>query len=61
MAVGWNYVDGYKYYFDDYGRMVQDVDAILGLQSSYILMINKQSNCVTMYAYDPVTASYCIL
>ena len=60
MAVGWNYVDGYKYYFDDYGRMVQDVDAILGLQSSYILMINKQSNCVTMYAYDPVTASYCI-
>ena len=60
MAVGWNYIDGYKYYFDGYGKMVQDVDALIGLQSSYILKINKQSNCVTMYAYDPATASYCI-
>lgn len=60
MAVGWTYIDGYKYYFDGYGKMVQDIDSLIGLQSSYILKINKQSNCVTMYAYDPATASYCI-
>ena len=60
MYRGWNYIDGFKYYFDDSGKMIQNVDSIIGVQSSYILKINKQMNCVTMYAYDPGTGSYCI-
>lgn len=49
---GWHYVDGYKFYFDSFGRLVQDVDALIGRQSSYLLKVNKALNCLTVYAKD---------
>lgn len=49
---GWQYVDGYKFYFDSFGRLVQDVDALIGKQPSYLLKVNKTLNCLTVYAKD---------
>lgn len=49
---GWQYLDGYKFYFDSYGRLVQDVDTLIGKQSSYFLKVNKTLNCLTVYAKD---------
>ena len=49
---GWHYVDGLKFYFDSWGRLVQDVDALIGKQSSYLLKVNKTLNCLTVYAKD---------
>lgn len=60
MATGWKYADGYKYYFGSDGRMVEDLTDIVGMNSSYYTMINKQQNTVTLYAYDAATGSYCI-
>ena len=31
---GWQYVDGYKFYFDSYGRLVQNVEPLIGKQST---------------------------
>ncbi len=52
VLTGWQYIDGYKYYFREDGRLVQDVDSIIGKQSSYIIKINKLANCLTVYAKD---------
>ena len=49
---GWQYVDGYKFYFDSYGRLVQNVEPLIGKQSSYLLKVNKPLNCLTVYAKD---------
>lgn len=49
---GWQYLDGYKFYFDSYGRLVQDVEPIIGKQGSYLLKVNKTLNCLTVYAKD---------
>lgn len=49
---GWQYIDGFKYYFDEGGQLIQDVDALIGKQSSYQLKINKLMNCLTVYAKD---------
>jgi len=49
---GWHYIDGLKFYFDSWGRLVQDVDALIGKQSSYLLKVNKTMNCLTVYAKD---------
>lgn len=49
---GWHYIDGLKYYFDSCGRLVQDVDALIGKQGSYLLKVNKALNCLTVYAQD---------
>ena len=49
---GWHYIDGLKFYFDSYGRLVQDVDSLIGKQSSYLLKVNKTLNCLTVYAKD---------
>lgn len=51
-VTGWQYIDGYKFYFDSYGRLVQDVDTLIGKQSSYLLKVNKTLNCLTVYAKD---------
>jgi len=52
MITGWAYVDGYKYYFGSSGILVQDVRGIIGAQSSYQIKINRQMNCITVYARD---------
>ena len=49
---GWHYIDGMKFYFEPSGRLVQDVDSIIGKQSSYVIKVNKTLNCSTVYAKD---------
>ena len=60
MATGWTYINGYKYYFENNGHRVDDLTNILGTQSSYKLLVNKQMNVATMYTYDAATGTYCI-
>ena len=52
VLTGWHYLDGYKYYFREDGRLVQNVDPIIGKQSSYAIKVNKTANCLTVYAKD---------
>lgn len=66
LATGWKYIDGLKFYFDEQGKLVQDLDAMLGRQSSYKIKVNKELNCLTVYAKDgdngyiiPVKAMLC--
>lgn len=63
---GWRYVNGYKLYYNANGKLVKDVSSIIGKQSSYVIKVNKQMNCVTVYAKDgnngyiiPVKAFIC--
>lgn len=49
---GWAYIGGYKLYFNSDGALVQDVDSIIGRRSAYEIEVNKQTNCVTVYAKD---------
>ena len=65
-ATGWKYIGGYKYYFNSDGSLCQNVDNIIGVQSSYLIKVNKEANCVTIYASDgangyiiPVKAMLC--
>ena len=48
-ANGWQYVRGYKYYFEN-GRVVTDLEPIIGLQSNYVLKLNKEMKTLTVYA-----------
>lgn len=52
MQKGWCYIDGLKLYFGDNGRLVENVDSIIGKQSSYYLKVNTATNTVTAYARD---------
>ena len=65
-ASGWRYIGGLKYYFNSDGSLCQNVDHIIGPQSSYLLKVNKLANCITVYASDgangyiiPVKAMLC--
>ncbi|MCI8465140.1 MAG: L,D-transpeptidase family protein [Lachnospiraceae bacterium] len=65
-VTGWQYIGAYKYYFYEDGRLCQNIDSIIGPQSSYQIRVNKLMNCVTVYAYDagngyiiPVKAMLC--
>lgn len=49
---GWCYIDGYKYYFNENGILIQNVDSIIGTQSSYYIRVNRAQNCITIYAKD---------
>ena len=51
-VTGWQYIDGYKYYFGEDGRLVTDVEALLPAGGPYLLKINKEMNCLTVYAQD---------
>ena len=51
-VTGWQYIDGYKYYFDETGKLVTDLEPIIGKQSSYLIRINKQMATTTVYAAD---------
>ena len=62
---GWYYENGYKFYYAE-DRKVEDVRNIIGNQSSYLIKVNKQMSCVTVYAKDgnngyiiPVVAFAC--
>ena len=51
-VTGWQYIDGLKFYFYNNGVLCQNVDEIIGKQSSYLLKVNKTMNCLTVYAPD---------
>lgn len=66
LAGNWRYVNGYKLFYDNKGKLVKDVSSIIGKQSSYVIKVNKKKNCVTVYAKDgkrgyiiPVKAFVC--
>lgn len=52
MATGWKYIEGLKYYFNNSGALVQDLDSIIGKQSSYYITVNRVKCQVTVYAKD---------
>lgn len=51
-VTGWQYIDGYKYYFDEGGKLVTDLEPIIGANGPYLIKINKQMNCTTVYVED---------
>ncbi|MDI9242901.1 GBS Bsp-like repeat-containing protein [Fusibacillus kribbianus] len=53
-VTGWRYIGGLKYYFYPNGVLCQNVDDLIGPQSSYVLKLNKQMNCLTVYANDGI-------
>ena len=51
-VTGWQYIDGYKYYFDESGKLVTDLEPIIGANGPYLIKVNKQMNCTTIYVQD---------
>ncbi|MCD8121951.1 MAG: L,D-transpeptidase family protein [Clostridiales bacterium] len=51
-VTGWQYVDGYKYYFAEDGKLVSDVESLLEGDGPYLIKVNKEMNCMTIYAQD---------
>ncbi len=51
-VTGWQYIDGYKYYFDEGGKLVTDLEPIIGANGPYLIKVNKQMNCTTIYVQD---------
>lgn len=51
-VTGWQYIDGFKYYFQEDGCLLQDVEPIIGTGGPFMLKINKEMNCLTVYAKD---------
>lgn len=49
---GWKYVNGYKLYYDNNGKLVKDVSGIIGKQSSYYLKVNRKTCTVNVFAKD---------
>ena len=49
---GWQYLDGYKYYFDESGRMLSDLEPVIGAKGPFLISINKTMNCMTIFAKD---------
>ena len=52
MQTGWNYVGGYKLYFKSNGVLSENVDSLIGKQSSYYVKVNTSTNTVTIFAKD---------
>lgn len=57
---GWNYINSYKYYFNNKGMLVQDVRNLLTekQRSSYMIYVNRAASCVTVYTYDEGGTGY---
>ncbi len=51
-VTGWQYVDGLKYYFGEDGKMWSDVESLLPSDGPYLIKVNKELNCMTIYAQD---------
>ena len=52
IVTGWQYIDGYKYYFEGDGKLVTDLEPYLNYQGQFKIKINKQMNCLTIYIPD---------
>ena len=57
-ASGWTYIGGLKYYFDSEHRLVQNVDSIIGHQSSYYVTVNHATQTVMIYAQETPGGPY---
>ena len=57
-ATGWTYIGGLKYYFDDQHRLVQNVDSLIGRQSSYYVTVNHATETVMIYAQETPGGPY---
>lgn len=57
-ATGWTYIGGLKYYFDSEHRLVQNVDSIIGPQSSYYVTVNHATQTVMIYAQETAGGPY---
>ena len=51
-VTGRQFIDGLKYNFGEDGRMWSDVESLLGSDGPYLIKINKEMNCMTIYAQD---------
>ncbi len=51
-VTGWNYIDGYKYYFAEDGKLVDDLEPIIGANGPFLIRVNKQMNCMTIFVQD---------
>lgn len=51
-VVGWQYIGGYKYYFGGDGKLVTDLEPYLNSPGPFLIRINKQMNCTTVYIKD---------
>lgn len=51
-VTGWQYIDGYKYYFDETGKLVTDLEPLIGANGPFLIRINKQMNTTTVYVQD---------
>ena len=51
-VTGWQYIDGYKYYFAEDGKLVEDLEPIIGANGPFLIRINKQMNCMTIFVQD---------
>lgn len=51
-VTGWQYLGGYKYYFGEDGKLWTDVESIIGTAGPFQIKINKEMNCLTVYAQD---------
>lgn len=52
MVTGWKYIGKYKYYFGNDGALVQDLDGVIGRQSSYYITVNRATCQIMVYAKD---------
>ena len=41
-------IEGYKYCFDETGKVVTDLEPIIGANGPYLIRINKQMNTTTV-------------
>ena len=48
-VTGWQYIDGFGYYFDETGKLLTDLEPIVGNSGPFLISINKQMNCMTIF------------
>ncbi len=53
LSGGWHEIDGYWFFFNNSGALIQNVDDVIGKQSSYMIAVNKVANCATIYTKGP--------
>ncbi len=52
VQTGWQYIDGYKYYFAEDGQLVTDLEPIMGLTNDYVIKYNKATATMYIMARD---------
>ncbi|MDO5563753.1 MAG: L,D-transpeptidase [Eubacteriales bacterium] len=49
---GWHKLDGYNFYFNEDGELIQDVRYMFEDTTNYLVAVNKKENCVTIFTLD---------